>query len=115
MGVLIDILKEVPLSAVLKEHLKELEAKMAALETENSRLTTENEALLADLNNAKGEIDNQKNLKERAEACVFCRSYSAEVVNITPDPVQQFAMMGRKVFHYRCSSCGKTFTKQKNS
>jgi len=65
MGVITDILKEIPLSAVLKERLAEAELKMATLEKDNAILKDENAALKqkntalnADLQQAKQEIAN---------------------------------------------------------
>jgi DNA-binding MarR family transcriptional regulator len=49
MGFLTDVLKEVPLSAVLRE-------KIAAFEAENASLKTENAILKDDLRQAKGEV-----------------------------------------------------------
>jgi hypothetical protein len=45
MGIITDILKDLPLSAVLREKLQELERKYVALEAENTRLKQENEEL----------------------------------------------------------------------
>jgi regulator of replication initiation timing len=70
MGIITDILKEIPLSAVLRERLVDKETKMAALDkenvtlkakdtilqTENATFKTENANLRVDLQNAKKEI-----------------------------------------------------------
>jgi regulator of replication initiation timing len=63
MSIITDILKEIPLSAVLKERLTQAEASMAALEqekaslkAENSTLKQENENLRVDLKKATEEI-----------------------------------------------------------
>jgi hypothetical protein len=45
MGIITDILKEIPLSAVLKEKILALEDKMSVLESENLVLKTENQKL----------------------------------------------------------------------
>jgi cell division protein FtsB len=47
MSIITDILKEIPLSAVLKERLTDAEAKMAVLERENAVLKAENAVLKA--------------------------------------------------------------------
>jgi predicted nuclease with TOPRIM domain len=60
MGFITDILKEVPLSAVLRERLTEAETKMAALQTERDTLKTENQNLRADLKKAHEEIERLK-------------------------------------------------------
>ena len=49
MGVITDILKEIPLGAVLREKLQELEKKYSELETENSKLKEENRKLTSRL------------------------------------------------------------------
>jgi predicted nuclease with TOPRIM domain len=45
MGIITDILKEIPLSAVLREKLQKLEKKYSELETENTKLKEENQKL----------------------------------------------------------------------
>ena len=50
MGMITDILKEIPLSALLKEKLTEAEKRYENLETENTALRAENEELKAKLN-----------------------------------------------------------------
>lgn len=45
MGIITDILKEIPLSAVLREKIVGLETKMSVLESENLVLTKDNEKL----------------------------------------------------------------------
>jgi regulator of replication initiation timing len=71
MSIITDILKEVPLSAILRERLTDAEAKMAALEnentslkTENAILKTENQNLHVDLKKAHEEIERLKKPKQ---------------------------------------------------
>ena len=45
MSIITDILKDIPLSAVLRERLQELEKKHSELETENTKLKEENQKL----------------------------------------------------------------------
>jgi len=45
MGIITDILKELPLNAVLRDKLQELERKYGALEVENAKLKEENQEL----------------------------------------------------------------------
>jgi len=61
MSIITDILKEIPLSAVLRERLTDAEAKMATLEKENTSLKTENQNLRVDLKKAQDEITILKN------------------------------------------------------
>jgi FtsZ-binding cell division protein ZapB len=49
MGVIIDILKELPLNAVLRDKLQELERKYDALGVENDKLKEENQKLKKEL------------------------------------------------------------------
>lgn len=56
MGIITDILKDVPLSAVLKEKIIKLENEMSVLKTENAVLKSENEEL-----KSKIEIFEEKN------------------------------------------------------
>ncbi|MGD0650025.1 MAG: hypothetical protein ABSA97_02620 [Verrucomicrobiia bacterium] len=68
MGVITDILKEVPLSAVLKERLTDAESKMAILEKENAHLKAENQNLRVDLQKAHAEIERLKG-KNQPQIC----------------------------------------------
>lgn len=68
MSIITDILKEIPLSAVLRERLTDAETKMAALinentslKAENAVLKTENQNLRVDLKKAQDEIAVLKN------------------------------------------------------
>jgi predicted ArsR family transcriptional regulator len=45
MGIITDILKELPLNAVLRDKLQDLERKYGALEVENAKLKEENQEL----------------------------------------------------------------------
>jgi len=45
MGIITDILKELPISALLRDKLQELERKYEALEVENAKLKQENQDL----------------------------------------------------------------------
>lgn len=45
MGILIDILKEIPINAVLRDKLQELEKRYEELEFENTQLKGENQSL----------------------------------------------------------------------
>jgi len=56
MSVFTEIVKEIPLSAVLKERLTLAEVEMSGLKQANARLTTENQILRSDLSKAREEI-----------------------------------------------------------
>ena len=57
MGALFDLLKEVPLSAVLKEKIAAMEAENGALSTENAILKDDNRKLQAEIIKLKDEIE----------------------------------------------------------
>ena len=58
MGIIWDIVKEIPISAVLKDKVLSLDAKLAALETENS-------ILKSDLRKANMQIEQLQNENKR--------------------------------------------------
>lgn len=64
MGWIVDLLSEVPLSAVLREKVSQLESKYTALEAENKILKSENGDLRLKLDDARREIER---LKKQAE------------------------------------------------
>jgi len=64
MGIITDILKDIPLSAVLRERLADQEKKMLALETENLALKNENSDLKALVENLRQEIQQTKDIQK---------------------------------------------------
>lgn len=77
MGILTDIFKEIPLSAVLRERLLSQEIKMTDLEAENAALKTdlaksqkENEELRSKIKQYK-EVPNQRQTKAKTDFDVF--------------------------------------------
>jgi len=60
MGIITDILKGLPISALLRDRLQELERKYDALEVENSKLKQENQ----DLKNKLKELTSTSKLSE---------------------------------------------------
>ena len=93
MGILSDILKEVPLSALLRERLAEEEKKVAELESENTVLKAELESLQA----------------KKQNLCPYCGQFTGKLEDIKDDPV--FVGFGNKVHYYKCSNaqCGKSY------
>lgn len=62
MGILTDIIKELPLSAVLREKLQELEKRYNQLEEENRKLKDENDSLkqsMAELTQRVSQLDDE--------------------------------------------------------
>jgi cell shape-determining protein MreC len=72
MGIITDILKEIPLSAVLRERLQELEKKYSELETENTKLKEENRKLKSTIEELTktGELsENEKKILVLLSSC----------------------------------------------
>jgi len=64
MGIITDILKDIPLSAVLRERLIDQEKTMATLEAENLALKNENSDLKALVENLRQEIQQTKDIQK---------------------------------------------------
>lgn len=110
MGVILDLLKEVPLSAVLQERLREQESKMAALQAENAALKTENAALKAqveDLQLALQQVEGEEDI--HGDECPYCHKLKGELLRLEPHPV--FHLHGTKVGYYKCAACDKQYDK----
>jgi hypothetical protein len=72
MGIITDILKEIPLSAVLRERLQELEKKHSDLETENTKVKEENRKLksrLEELTKTNELSENEKKILVLLSSC----------------------------------------------
>ena len=67
MGIITDILKEIPLSAVLREKIINLETKMSVLEAENATLKTENLTLKNENSDLKALIENLRQEIQRRD------------------------------------------------
>jgi len=99
MGSIIDLLTEIPLSAVLKERLIDQERKMAILEKENEELRIR--------------IQKLEEAKEvQGDLCPYCRKAKGELLKLETDPV--FGPMGVKMGYYKCSNCAKEYDRQIN-
>lgn len=68
MGIITDILKEVPLSAVLRERLADQETKMSALEAENLVLKKENSDLKCLIENLRQEIQRRDDVVQKEKS-----------------------------------------------
>jgi hypothetical protein len=78
MGIIMDILKDIPLSAVLRERLIEQESKMSILQVENEALKTENNNLKAQLQEIK------KNQTIQGDICPYCRQAKGQCSILFP-------------------------------
>jgi hypothetical protein len=89
MGIIADMLKDIPLTAVLRERLLEQESKMTVLEAENMKLKSEN----ANLKSKLQEIDANKTVA--GDPCPYCQKPMGKVISIKPQA--DFADMGLKI------------------
>jgi uncharacterized protein with PIN domain len=104
MGIIMDILKEVPLSAVLRERLSEQETKMTILESENKVLKSENANLHTQIQQMQADQAIQ------GDICPYCRRPKGELLKLVPHEI--FGEVGIKVGFYKCANCGKEYDKE---
>ena len=104
MGIIMDILKEVPLSAILRERLSEQETKMAILESENKVLKSENANLRTQIQQM------QKDQAIQGDTCPYCRHPKGKLLKLVPHEI--FGEVGIKVGFYKCANCGKEYDKE---
>lgn len=81
MGIITDILKELPLNAVLRDKLQELERKYDTLEIENNRLKEENRKLKNELK----ELKNTSKLSKPEEKILIL--LSSGNIEVTPETI----------------------------
>jgi predicted Zn-ribbon and HTH transcriptional regulator len=111
MGVITDILKGIPLTAVLKERLAEQEAAMAALKTENTILKAENAVLKAKYADCQTKLQNFEREKTiQGDSCPYCQQPKGKLLDIQPHHI--FGETGVKVYYYQCENCGKKYDKE---
>jgi len=101
MGAILDLLKDIPLSAVIRERLSQAETKIAALEQENTALTAQIKQLQA--------LREQPNLQRPADDCPYCRRKTGILQRM--EPIPGLELHGVQNGYYKCS-CGKTYQKQ---
>jgi DNA-directed RNA polymerase subunit M/transcription elongation factor TFIIS len=106
MGVITDILKEIPLSAILKERLAEKELEMATVKSDNAALKSEN----ATLRDKLQKIERDKAVQ--GDTCPYCKQPKGKLLRILPD--KTFGDLGMKVEYYKCEDCGKEYDKQRS-
>lgn len=80
MGIITDILKGLPISAIQAEKITALEKELELLIAENAEL------------------------KKLATSCPRCRSLNWGISDIQPDPV--FGQLGGNSIHWKCPDCG---------
>jgi len=93
MGLLLDILKEVPLSAVLREQVK-------TADKENERLKQRVEELEREVQELRARVS-------APDQCPICRSGNLKVISVRPHP--QFGIFGHQEQTLKCDnpSCGR--------
>ncbi len=90
MGAILDLLKDIPLSAVLKEKIAGLEAKLGATETENS-------ILQGDLRKARVQIDQlQAEIKSLKEQMVNTANVPSQLDKVAHEILMLFGKLGDK-------------------
>ncbi|MGA2323349.1 MAG: hypothetical protein ABSG22_05830 [Sedimentisphaerales bacterium] len=112
MSVITDILKEIPLSAVLKERLTQLETEMAVLKSENEVLKSKNKVLEAENIELKTKLQKIEGDKAiHGYNCPYCQQPKGKLLDIRPDG--HFGRLGVKRHYYQCENCGKKYDEQK--
>ena len=110
MGIITDILKEVPLSAVYRERLVDQEKKMAVLESENMILKSENKVLKSENTNLRVKLQQiQEKQAVQGDICPYCHQSQGQLMGLTPHKI--FGDIGVKVGFYNCTNCGKQYDK----
>jgi len=77
MGSLIDLLKEIPLAAILKEKITDIEAKYAAADTENAILKDDLRQCKAEIAKLKKQVDDLTH-KDLSETEIEILKYASE-------------------------------------
>ena len=111
MGAILDLLKDIPLSAVIKERLAQAEAKITTLDRENSVMKAQIDVLQTENRNLKAKL-NQPDAQKPGDPCPYCRRQTGELQRMEPHPVLD--LHGINNGYYKCSACGKTYEKQIN-
>ena len=111
MGIITDILKDIPLSAVLRERLVDQEKKMSVLETENAILKAENAILKAENKDLKARLQKiQADQAIQGDSCPYCRQPKGQLLRLIPHGT--FGDMGLKIGYYKCEHCDKEYDRE---
>jgi hypothetical protein len=111
MGIIMDILKDIPLSAVLRERLADQEAKMAVLETENAALKAKVAILEAENVHLRAKLEKmQADQAVHGDVCPYCRQPEGKLLDLVPDAI--LGDLGLKIGYYQCAHCGKKYDRQ---
>jgi uncharacterized protein with PIN domain len=104
MGIILDILKEFPLSAVLRERLIEVEKRLAICGAALEKCMSDKEILHLQIENIK------KSEAILGDPCPYCKQRKGELLRLTPHPL--FGEVGVKIGVYKCANCGKEYEKE---
>jgi uncharacterized protein with PIN domain len=113
MGVIIDFIKDLPLTAIMRERLIDFERQMAVLEKENAILKAENTILKAQNAELILKIqDYEKSSSVGQDPCPYCQKEKGELIDIVPHPI--FGSSGIKIAHYECTNCRKQYERERD-
>jgi uncharacterized protein with PIN domain len=117
MGIM-DILKDIPLSAILKERLAEQEKRMSMTETENVTLkeqivTLETKVSQLEMENTILKRQLETSHSQALDACPYCN----QLAGVLQDRKRHELLGEAGVFthFYQCSNCQKTYEKDKRT
>lgn len=113
MGVIRDVSREVPLTALLRERLVDQEKKMTVTETENAALGAENTVLKAENRQLRLRLqDAQASETVQQNTCPYCRQPKGQLLRLVPH--ETFGDLGSRIGYYKCTQCGKEYHRKRN-
>jgi DNA-directed RNA polymerase subunit RPC12/RpoP len=111
MGIILDILKEIPLTAILRERLADQDKRMAALEVRVKDLEGKLELCESEKEDLRRQLEEKKKAEEiKGNLCPYCRHRKGQLLRLTPHPL--FGEVGVKIGIYKCENCGKEYEKE---
>jgi cell division protein FtsB len=96
VGEIIDILKEIPLSAAIKKRLIDKETEIAALKTENAELKVKLQQIKSD-----------KTINDYI--CPYCQYLTGKLLD--ERPTFYLGQFGLKTRNFECENCHKKYEK----
>jgi DNA-directed RNA polymerase subunit RPC12/RpoP len=111
MGIITDILKDIPLTAILRERLADKEAEMTTLKSENTILKSENAILKAENADLKAKLQKIESDKTvHGDSCPYCQQPKGKLLDIRPAKV--LGDLGLKIRYYKCENCDREYDKE---
>jgi hypothetical protein len=112
MGAITDILKDIPLSAVLRERLVDKEVAITKLETENKELKAEVAALNMKVTILESQLAAAQPKvaipRTQRDICPYCHQPKGRQGMIRPNRPPRFGHTET----YDCAGCGESYEKQ---